>query len=145
MNFIALAFYAIFLKAGMWCSEWISRTTHAKYDDITSAGLNQIEQIIRKLDYLYSTISGAIFVSAMSVILLYLGGTLIISYVSASFITDNISPPRPSFVLLTRSAAYAKDVALQEYEKNWTVFFGAVIFAILTGVAGNIVTWMVWG
>jgi hypothetical protein len=145
MNFIALAFYAVFLRAGMWCSEWISRRTHAKYGEITDTGLNQMEQIIRKLDYLYSTISGTIFVSAMSVILLYLGGTLIISYITASSITDSIAPPRPSFVLLTRSATHARDVLLREYEKNWTVFCGAVLLAILTGVAGNILTWMVWG
>lgn len=145
MNFIALAIFAIFLRAGMWGADWISRATSAKYNQLENAGLSQTDQIIKKLDYVYSTLSGTIFVSSMSVILLYLGGTLIISYVTASGISDNIAPARPSFVLLTRNAEYAKSAALQEYENNWTIYFGTFAFACLAGVVGNILTWFIWG
>jgi hypothetical protein len=145
MNFVALALYAIFLRVGVWGADWISRATSAKYSQIENSGLSQTEQIIRKLDYVYSTIAGTMFVSAMSVILLYLGVTLIISFATATMISENIAPARPSFVLLTRNAEYAKSAALQEYEKNWTIYFGTFAFACLAGVVGNILTWFIWG
>jgi hypothetical protein len=145
MNFIALTSFAVFLRVGKSGADWISRRTSANYDQIADAGLSPTDQIIKKLDYMYSTLSGTVFVSAMAVILLYLGGTLIISYIAESAISDEIAPPRPAFVLLTRNAEYAKRAALKKYEKNWTVFFATFAVASLAGVAGNILTWYIWG
>jgi hypothetical protein len=145
MNFIALGLYVIFLRVGVWGADLISHATGTKYSQIEKSGLSQTEQFIRKLDYVYSTIAGTIFVSAMSVTLLYLGGTLIISYVTAASISENIAPARPSFVLLTRKAEYAKSAALKKYEKHWTIYFGTFAFTCLAGVVGNILTWFIWG
>jgi len=144
MNFIALALYAIFLRVGAWGADWFSRATSARYGQIEKSGISQTEQIIKKLDYVYSTIAGTVLVSAMSVIIIYLCVSLIISYMIASAVSDNIARPRPSFVLLTRNAESAKSVALREYEKGWTIYFGTFVFACLAGVVGNLLTLYIW-
>ena len=145
MNFIALGTYAVFLRAGMYGADWIAHARHAGYDQSIAGAVDKTDLVIRKMDYIYSTISGTGFISVISVIMLYLGGTLILSYFGATAVTESIEQPIPSFVLLTRNAVHAKTAELTKYERNWKTFFGAFLLASLAGVVGNIITWFVWG
>lgn len=145
MNFIALAFYVILLIIGMYVMTIIGKAQFTKYEQIHGNGISQIDLIARKIDFLFSTISGVTFASTLSVLFVYLGGTLILSYIGASWITDNIQPERPSFVILTRRAIHDKEEVIKNYEKNWQTFFGAFLVAVAAGVIGNVVTWLVWG
>jgi hypothetical protein len=145
-NFIALSLFAVALRGGVWVAEWFSNKTSTQYTEIgQQQGVSQIDQIMRKLDYIYSMISGTMFVSKMSLVLLYVVGTLILSYIIAFLISSAAALPRPAFVRLTRKAEQAKATRLQKYKKNWLVFWGTFGLASLAGVVGNILTWLVWG
>jgi hypothetical protein len=145
-NFIALSLFAVAVRAGVWVAEWLSKKKNIDYEEISHLqGLSEIEQIMKKVDYIQSMISGTTFVSYMSVVLLYIALSLILSYVFAFSISEKAAAPRPAFVRLTRRAEQAKTTSLSEYEKNWSVFCGTFALASLAGVVGNILTWFVWG
>jgi hypothetical protein len=145
-NFIALSLFAVALRVGVWGAEWFSNKSNTQYTEIgRQQGLSQIDQIMKKLDYMNSIISGTMFVSKMSLVLLYIAGTLILSYIIAFAVSSAAGIPRPAFVRLTRKAEQAKATMLKKYEKNWLVFCGTFALASLTGVVGNILTWLVWG
>ncbi len=145
MNFVALALYSIFLRLGFAIEEWIIRQGQPTYNEISASGINKIDQIIRKLDYIHDKVASPAFIIVVSVSVLYLGGALILSYVIAGVTTDDLARPRPSFVLLTRNAENAKMSELANHEKRWTVFIGTFIFAVIAGIVGNVVTWIIWG
>ena len=143
-NVIALLLFSICLRIGIWFADWVSLKTSAQYAAIGNLNLSEIEQINRKLDYLYTRISGTGFVSTMTVILLYVVLTLIVSYVTAFLISEDIAHSRPAFVRLTRNAEQAKEIALAAYESGWTRFFKTFVVASVAGVVGNILTWFIW-
>ena len=145
-GFILLGLYALFLRVGLFVAEWISRWKATKYDAITAAAnSSQIDKISRKIDYIYSALSGASFASVVSIVMIYLVISLVICFAICSGITEGVTEPRPSFVRLSRSAEYDKSARLQIYEKGWTTFLATFAFASVAGVAGNILTWFVWG
>jgi hypothetical protein len=145
MNLIALAIYAILLRIGIYVMTIIGRAELAHYNQIPNKGISEIEFITNKIDFLFQTIAGVGFASTASLLFVYLGGTLILSYVGANTITERIEPERPSFVVLTRRALLDREERLKRYEKNWQAFLVAFVVAVVAGVIGNVVTWYVWG
>jgi hypothetical protein len=88
-NIIALSLFAVAFRAGMWGAEWWSNKKNIGYGAIShQQGLNEIGQIMKKVDYIESMISGTTFVSSMSVALLYIVLSLILSYGLAFTISE---------------------------------------------------------
>jgi hypothetical protein len=143
INILAISIIAVLLGIGLRLGNLLTQSRINKHNEIVNSGLDQFQQLMRKVDLVYGDMTSMTVLASMFGSVVYLAGSIAISYMIASLITDHAAEEIPSFVLITRRAIDSEARIMRKYEKNWKTFWTAFLVAVLAGVLGNIATWLI--
>lgn len=138
--FIGALVYAFILVAIFLTGSALLDSQNSLVGKFQGASVN----LSSKMDFLIGNISTGLWERYLIASLTYVVVGFFVSIAIGTWTASTADSRKPSFILLTQASEKSKKSVLENYESRWISFIWSIVFAVLTGILGNIAYAKYW-